>query len=86
MRMRNALDVMKKGADKRWYNGAGELLEDYICMKMKGLSDDDFMRINRLNRDRMESFLDMVREDGDKVLKEKWQDCMVDIPNITARL
>lgn len=36
--------------------------------------------------DRMESFLDMVREDGDKVLKEKWQDCMVDIPNITARL
>lgn len=36
--------------------------------------------------DRMESFLDMVREVGDKVLKEELPDCMVDIPNITARL
>ena len=68
MRLRDALDVMKKGADKRWYNGAGELLEDYIRMKMKGLSDDDFMKINRLNKDRMKSFLDMVREVGAAVL------------------
>ena len=80
MRMRNALDVMKRGIDKRWYNGAGELLEDYICMKMRGLSDVDFMRKNRLNRDRMESFLDIAREEGNKVLKEKMQDYMVDIP------
>lgn len=80
MRMRDALDVMKKGADKRWYNGAGKLLEDYICMKMKGLSDDDFMKINRLNKDRMASFLDMVREVGDKVLKEELPDYTVDIP------
>jgi hypothetical protein len=69
MRMRNALDVMKMGVDKRWYNGAGELLEDYICMKMRGLSDVDFMRKNRLNKDRMESFLDVVREEGEKVLR-----------------
>lgn len=80
MRLRDALDVMKKGADKRWYNGAGELLEDYIRMKMKGLSDDDFMKINRLNKDRMKSFLDMVREVGDKVLKEELPDYTVDIP------
>ena len=80
MRMRDALDVMKRGIDKRWYNGAGELLEDYICMKMKGLSDDDFMRTNRLDRDRMKSFLDMVREVGDKVLKEELPDYTVDIP------
>jgi RNA polymerase sigma factor (sigma-70 family) len=86
MRLQNALDVMKKGVDKRWYKGAGELLEDYIRMKMKGLTDDDFMKTNRLDRDRMASFLDMVREEGNKVLKEQWQDCMVEIPNITARL
>jgi RNA polymerase sigma factor (sigma-70 family) len=69
MRMRNALEVMKKGVDNRLFNGAGAMLEDLLSMRNRGLSEADFRRKHHLNMSQMELFLNIVREEGDKLLR-----------------
>ena len=49
LRTQSALEVMKRGIDKRLYDGAGKLLDDYLSMRERGLTTYDFKRKYRLN-------------------------------------
>ena len=69
LRTRNALEVMKRNIDKRLYDGAGKLLDDYLSMKERGLTTYDFKRKYHLNESQMDRFMDIVREEGLKVLR-----------------
>ena len=69
LRTQNALEVMKRGIDKRLYDGAGKLLDDYLSMRERGLTTYDFKRKYRLNESQMDRFMDIVREEGLKVLR-----------------
>lgn len=69
LRTQSALEVMKRGIDKRLYDGAGKLLDDYLSMRERGLTTYDFKRKYRLNESQMDRFMDIVREEGLKVLR-----------------
>jgi hypothetical protein len=64
----NALETLKRGIDNRLYEGAGIMLDDYLSMMEKGLTKSDFGKKYRLNKYQMERFLNIVREEGRKVL------------------
>ena len=54
LRTQSALEVMKRGIDKRLYDGAGKLLDDYLSMRERGLTTYDFKRKYRLNESQMD--------------------------------
>lgn len=66
MRYDSMLKTMEDGIDKRFYKGAGKLLDDYIKMKEKGLTDCDFMKKHHLNEQQMNRLFDAVREEANK--------------------
>lgn len=67
-RYRDALEALKQRLDKRRFKGTGRLLSDYIEMMQSGLTTTDFMKKHRLTNRQMDYFLEMVREEAQKVL------------------
>ena len=69
VRYDNALTALKSGLDKHYYQGYGNMLDDYLSMMEKGLTTSDFARKYRLNDQQMRRFLDMVRTESGHYLK-----------------
>lgn len=69
VRYDDTLNVLKKGLDKQYWHGIGEMLDDYLSMMDKGLTTSDFARKYRLNEQQMRRFLDMVRTESRHYLK-----------------
>ena len=69
MRYDDMLEMIKKGIDKMFYQGAGELVTDFVTMKMKGYTTTDFKRKHHLSDRQMERFLDGLRDEGRKALR-----------------
>ena len=69
VRYDDTLHALKKGLDKQYWQGTGEMLDDYLSMMEKGLTTSDFARKYRLNDLQMRRFLDMVRTECRHLLK-----------------
>jgi RNA polymerase sigma factor (sigma-70 family) len=69
VRYDDTLAVLKSGLDKQYWQGTGEMLDDYLSMMEKGLTTFDFARKYRLNDQQMRRFLDMVRTESRHYLK-----------------
>ena len=69
VRYDNALTALKSGLDKHYYQGYGNMLDDYLSMMEKGLTTSDFARKYRLTDQQMRRFLDMVRTESGHYLK-----------------
>ena len=65
----DTLNVLKSGLDKQYWQGTGEMLDDYLSMMEKGYTTSDFARKHRLTDQQMRRFLDMVRAEGSYLLK-----------------
>lgn len=61
VRYDDTLNALKRGLDKQYWDGVGEMLDEYLAMKEKGYTSSDFARKHRLNDQQMTRFLDMVR-------------------------
>lgn len=64
VRYDDTLNVLKSGLDKQYWEGTGEMLDDYLSMMEKGLTTSDFARKYRLSDQQMRRFLDMVRTES----------------------
>ena len=69
VRYDDTLNAMKRGLDRQYWQGTGEMLDDYLSMKEKGLLPSDFARKYRLNDQQLSRFLDMVRTESRHYLK-----------------
>ena len=69
VRYDDTLKALKRGLDKQYWQGTGEMLDDYLSMMEKGLTTSDFARKYRLNDQQMRRFLDMVRTESGHYLK-----------------
>lgn len=69
VRYDDTLAVLKSGLDKQYWQGTGEMLDDYLSMMEKGLTTFDFACKYRLNDQQMRRFLDMVRTESRHYLK-----------------
>ena len=69
VRYDDTLAVLKSGLDKQYWQGTGDMLDDYLSMMEKGLTTFDFARKYRLNDQQMRRFLDMVRTESRHYLK-----------------
>ena len=67
-RYANALETLKHRLNKRHLKGGDRLLADYIETMQSGLATSDFKRAHHLTDRQMDYFLDIVREEGQKVL------------------
>ena len=69
VRYDDTLNALKRGLDKQYWEGTGEMLDEYLSMMEKGLTTSDFARKYRLNDQQMKRFLDMVRTESGHYLK-----------------
>ena len=69
VRYDDTLNALKRGLDKQYWEGTGEMLDEYLSMMEKGLTTSDFARKYRLNDQQMRRFLDMVRTESGHYLK-----------------
>ena len=69
VRYDDTLHALKSGLDMQYWQGTGEMLDDYLSMMEKGLTTSDFARKYRLSDLQMRSFLDMVRTESRHLLK-----------------
>jgi response regulator of citrate/malate metabolism len=69
VRYDDTLNTLKKGLDKLYWLGTGEMLDDYLSMMKKGLTTSDFARKYHLSDQQMRRFLDMVRTESRHYLK-----------------
>ena len=69
VRYDDTLAALKRGLDKQYWQGTGEMLDDYLSMMEKGLTTSDFACKYRLNDQQMHCFLDMVRTESRHLLK-----------------
>ncbi len=69
VRYDDTLNALKRGLDKHYWQGTGEMLDDYLSMMEKGLTTSDFARKHRLSDQQMRRFLDMVRTESRHCLK-----------------
>ena len=69
VRYDDTLHALKCGLDKRYWQGMGEMLDDYLSMMERGLTTADFARKHRLNDQQMRRFLEMVRAESRPLLK-----------------
>ena len=69
VRYDDTLNALKRGLDKQYWQGTGEMLDDYLSMMEKGLTTSDFAHKYRLCDQQMRRFLDMVRTESRHYLK-----------------
>ena len=69
VRYDDTLNALKRGLDKQYWQGTGEMLDEYLSMMEKGLTTSDFARKYRLTDQQMRHFLDMVRTESHRYLK-----------------
>jgi RNA polymerase sigma factor (sigma-70 family) len=69
VRYDDTLNTLKRRLDKQYWQGIGEMLDDYLSMMEKGLTASDFARKYRLNDQQMRRFIDMVRVESRHYLK-----------------
>lgn len=69
VRYDDTLNVLKSGLDRRYWQGSGEMLDDYLSMMEQGLTAADFAHKHRLNDRQMKRFLHMVRTESRHYLK-----------------
>ena len=69
VRYDDTLNALKNGLDKQYWEGTGEMLDEYLSMMEKGYTTSDFARKYRLNDQQMRRFLDMVRAESRHFLK-----------------
>ena len=69
VRYDDTLNALKRGLDKQYWRGTGEMLGEYLSMMEKGLTASDFARKYRLTDHQMCHFLDMVRNESHRYLK-----------------
>lgn len=64
----DTLNALKKRLDNHYWQGAGEMLDDYLSMLKAGYSISDFARKHNLSDQQMRNFLHMVHAMSDRVL------------------
>jgi len=64
LRYDDALCTVKSRLDTHYYQGAGQMLDDYLSMTEKGYTTDDFARKHDLTDRQMDRFLDIVRTES----------------------
>ena len=64
VRYDDTFNALKTGLDKQYWQGTGEMLDDYLSMMEKGLTTSDFARKYHLNDQQMHRFFDMVRTES----------------------
>ena len=69
VRYDDTLNALKRGLDKQYWEGTGEMLDEYLSMMEKGYTTSDFARKYRLNDQQMRRFLDMLRAESRHYLK-----------------
>ncbi len=69
VRYDDTLNELKNGLDRHYWQGTGEMLDDYLSMMEKGLTTSDFARKYRLNDQQMRRFLEMVRTESHHYLR-----------------
>lgn len=69
LRYDNTLAVLKSGLDKHYYQGYGNMLDDYLTMSQKGYTPSDFAIKHHLSDTQMQHFLHMLRHESRQVLK-----------------
>ena len=69
VRYDDTLNALKSGLDKQYWEGTGEMLDEYLSMMEKGYTTSDFARKYRLNDQQMRRFLDMLRAESRHYLK-----------------
>lgn len=69
VRYDDTLNALKCGLDKQYWQGTGKMLDDYLFMMEKGLTNSDFARKYHLSDHQMRRFLDMVRTESLHYLK-----------------
>ena len=69
VRYDDTLNALKRGLDKQYWEGTGEMLDEYLSMMEKGYTTSDFARKYRLNDQQMRRFLDMIRAESRHFLK-----------------
>ena len=58
----------ESGLDRHYYQGAGEMLDEYLSMTEKGYTTADFARKHHLTHRQMDRFLDIVRKESNHLL------------------
>lgn len=69
IRYNNLLSTVKCELDKQYWNGIGDMLDDYICMREKGLPITEFADKHGLTDNQMKRFFDIIRMKFRNVLK-----------------
>ena len=69
VRYDDTLNALKSRLDSHYWQGSGEMLDDYLSMMEKGLTTSDFARKYHLNEKQMHRFLDIVRTESGHCLK-----------------
>jgi len=69
VRYDDTLNALKSGLDKQYWEGTGEMLDEYLSMMEQGYTTSDFARKHRLTDQQMRRFLDMVRTESGHYLK-----------------
>jgi RNA polymerase sigma factor (sigma-70 family) len=67
-RYNDTLSNIKSGLDRHYYQGAGEMLDEYLSMTEKGYTTADFARKHHLTKRQMDRFLDIVRKESNHLL------------------
>ena len=68
VRYSDTLQAVKRGLDKHYYIGTGDMLDDYLSMMQKGYTTTDFANRYHLSDSQMQRFLDMLNDQGRQVL------------------
>ena len=68
VRYDNMLDVLKRGLDNQYWQGIGEMLDDYLTMREAGYSISDFARKYHLSDRQLKRFLKMVSTESRQIL------------------
>lgn len=63
------LSMMKVRLDKHNWLGVGDMLDDYLVMREKGIADTEFAEKHGLSDQQVKRFLDMVRLESHRILK-----------------
>ena len=69
VRYDDTLNALKSGLGKQYWEGTGEMLDEYLSMMEQGYTTSDFARKHRLTDQQMRRFLDMVRAESRHFLK-----------------
>ncbi|MCR5159042.1 MAG: hypothetical protein K6D37_07975, partial [Prevotella sp.] len=69
LRYDNTLTALKSRLDKHYYQGAGDMLNDYLTMRQKGYTPSDFAVKHHLSEPQMQRFLHMLRLESHQTLK-----------------